>query len=268
MTAAQQQPPAINIKALTWTIGIHAVLLLLFFLWRYTVPVLTAEVGNGLEVNLGSSENGSGDDQPMSKDDPASYSASVVYKNAELKSPVPQEMMHSDAADAPVVNDPGKKEIKGHTGTKPDIAPPPVPKSVYGGDNNGKGGNGAKDNKPGSNEGKTTGPGDAGVNGGTPGAANYSGVPGSGGGGGTYHTLTGRDITPKKLEAEFREGGKVVISVTVDRDGNIVSKFVKSSSNPELTKIALDKINKARFSKSNSSAPQQFGDVTIVFKAR
>ncbi len=267
MIAAQQQPPTINIKALSWTIGIHALLLLLFFLWRYTIPAVTTEIGNGLEVNLGSSENGSGNDQPMSKEDPSSYSASVVYKNSEVKSPLPKEMMHSDATDAPVVTDPNKKDVKGQPGTKPTPEPKPVPKSVYGGDNNGKGGNGAKDNKPGTSEGITHGSGDQGVNGGTPGASNYTGVPGSGGGG-TYHTLTGRDITPKKLEAEFREGGKVVISVTVDRDGNIVSKFVKSSSNPELTRIAMDKISKAKFSKSTGSAPQQFGDVTIVFKAR
>lgn len=267
MIAATQQPPAINIKALSWTIGIHAVLLLLFFLWRYTIPAITAEIGNGLEVNLGSSETGSGNDQPMSKEDPSSFSAAVIYKDAEVKTQLPKDMMHSDATDAPVVNDPNKKDIKGQTGTKPNTTVPLIPKSVYGGDNNGKGGNGAKDNKPGTNEGITTGPGDQGINGGTPGATNYTGIPGSGGGG-TYHTLTGRDITPKKLEAEFREGGKVVISVTVDRDGNIVSKFVKSSSNPELTRIAMDKISKAKFSKSNSSAPQQFGDVTIVFKAR
>ncbi len=268
MIAAQQQQPAINVKALTWTILVHALLLLLFFIWRYTIPTVTAEVGNGLEVNLGSSDNGSGDDQPMSKESPAAYSAAVVYKNSEVKSPLPKDMMHSDAADAPSVNDPNKAKPTNSTSpTATNNVPKPVPKSLYGGTGNGKGGNNATQNVSGSNQGNTTGPGDRGVAGGTPGALNYTGVPGEGGGG-IQHTLTGRDITPKKLEAEFREGGKVVIHVTVDRDGSIVNKFVKSSSSPELTKIALDKLSKAKFSKSNNSEPQQFGDVTIVFKAR
>lgn len=263
MTAAPH--PAINIKALSWTIGVHLLLLLLFFLWRYTIPTIAADLGNGIEVNLGSSDNGSGDDQPMSKDDPSNYSSAVVYKNAEAKSPV-KNMMNTDAADAPSVNDPGKtKNVVNNPSKNNIVTPPPVPKSVYMGDNNGRGGNSAKENRPGTNEGNTTGPGDRGVAGGTPGASNYTGTPGTGG---MSHTLIGRDITPKKLEAEFKEGGKVVIHVTVDRDGNIVSKYVKSSSSPELSRIAMDKLNKAKFSKSTGSEPQQFGDVTIIFKAR
>lgn len=264
MTVATQQQP-INIKALSWTIGTHLILLLLFFLWRYTIPTVTTELGNGLEVNLGSSADGSGDDQPMNKEKPAPYSASVVYKNVEAKSPV-KEMVHGNDADAPSVNDPGKTRVNATNARdkKNALTPPPVPKSIYGGDN-GKGGNSAQQNRAGTSQGNTTGPGDRGVAGGTPGAANYTGEPGTGGIG---HTLTGREITPKKLEAEFKEGGKVVIHVTVDRDGNIVNKYVKSSSSPELTRIAMDKMAHAKFSKSTGSEPQQFGDVTIIFKAR
>lgn len=270
MIAAQPQPPAVNIKALSWTIAVHALLLLLFFIWRYTIPTMvaaTADAGSGMEVNLGSSADGSGNDQPQSKEKPSAYSAAVVYKNADVKSSLPKDIVRTDGPDATALNDPNKaKNVKTDNQPKNNTpVTPMVPKSVYAGDNSGKGGNDAKNNVKGSSEGKTTGPGDQGVAGGTPGAANYTGAPGTGGIG---HTLTGRDINPKKVEAEFREGGKVVIHVTVDRDGNIVSKLVKTSSNPELTKIALDKLSKAKFSKSTSTEPQQFGDVTIVFKAR
>ena len=103
--------------------------------------------------------------------------------------------------------------------------------------------------------------------GGTPGAANYSGIPGNGNGG-IRHTLSGRQISPDKFEAEFHESGKVVIHVTVDRDGNIVDKRVKSSSNPELTRLALDKLRGAKFSRSEGAEPQQFGDITINFTTR
>lgn len=266
MIAAGQQPPAIDKKALTWTIVVHVVVLLLFFLWRYTVPTITPEFGNGLEVNLGNSDNGSGTDQPESMEAPGAYAAAVVYKNADMKSPLPKDMMRADAPDATAVNEPGKpRNTPVVDPKKNNTVTPPTPRAIYTGIGDGRGGNSAQQNKPGSNEGNTTGPGDRGVAGGTPGADNYTGTPGTGGIG---HTLTGRDINPKKFEAEFKESGKVVIHVTVDRDGNIVSKYIKSSSSPELSRIAMDKLNRSRFSKSGGSEPQQFGDVTIIFKAR
>ena len=71
-----------------------------------------------------------------------------------------------------------------------------------------------------------------------------------------------------RSSAEFHESGRVVVQVTVDRDGNIVSKRVKSSPSEELSHIALQKLSQAKFSKSTNAEPQQFGTVTIVFKAR
>ena len=132
---------------------------------------------------------------------------------------------------------------------------------------NGRGGNSATSNQPGTSEGNTTGDGDRGVPGGTPGASNYTGSPGPGTGG-ISHTLSGRDITPKRFSAEFNEGGKVVIRIKVDRNGNIISKTVRSSPSSTLTKIALQKLSQAKFSASPNAAPEQFGDITIVFKTR
>lgn len=265
MLAVTQQPPAINPKALSWTVGVHVLLLLLFFWFQYSIPVVTTDIGSGLEVNLGTSADGSGTDQPQKKDDPTAYSASVVYKTSATKTNLPKDMLQSADANDPSLNNPDKaKSSPGQTATKDKNHPVQTPKFVYAGAN-GKGGNSAQQNAAGTNEGDGNGPGDKGVPGGTAGATNYTGTPGMGGIG---HTLTGRKISPDKFEAEFREGGKVVIHVTVDRDGNIVSKFVKSSSSQQLSKLALDKLSTAKFSISTGSEPQQFGDVTIVFKAR
>ena len=265
MIAAAQQPPTFNTKAFMWTIIVHLLLFLLFFLWQYSIPVLTTtDVGGGLEVNLGTSDNGSGKDQPMSKEDPSAYTSTVLYKEAPVKTILPKNFIESTNPDDPAINNKDKaKNTHGDADNKNNPHPQPL-KYIYPG-SNGKGGNQAQQNAPGNNEGNTTGPGDRGVLGGTPGAANYTGTPGSGGIG---HTLVGRQITPDRFEAEFHEGGKVVIHVTVDRDGNIVNKFVKSSSSQQLTKLALDKLSKAKFSKSSGTEPQQFGDVTIVFKTR
>lgn len=263
----QPQESKINNKALAWTIGLHALLLLVFFFLRYTItpPPPTVDQGGGLEVNLGTSDNGSGHNQPMSTKAPAPYQATVVYKSVAAKSSVPKNIIQTTQEDAPEVNNketkktgPATTNEKGHVQEKP--------KYTYAG-GNGQGGNSAVQNMPGTSEGNGTGPGDKGVPGGTPGAPNYSGIPGNGTGG-IGHNLSGRSISPDRFEAEFTEGGKVVIHVTVDRNGEIVSKFVKSSSNPQLTKLALEKLNNAHFSKSEGPEPQQFGDVTIFFTTR
>jgi TonB family protein len=260
-----QQQPAINNKALAWTIGVHALLLLLFFFLRYNIvnpPPVTD--GGGLEVNLGTSETGSGNDQPMSTKKPAPYQASVVFKSAPSKATLPKDIIKSNDGDAPVVDNTKVKNTSTEAGVKSHAKE--IPKYTYQGDK-GQGGNDAAQNKPGKGEGVAGGPGDQGVPGGTPGAANYTGIPGNGSGG-IGHTLSGRKITPEVFEAEFHESGKVVIHVTVDRNGNIIDRRVKSSSSAQLTKLALEKLNDARFSKSEGPEPQQFGDVTIIFKTR
>jgi outer membrane biosynthesis protein TonB len=269
MIAIQQNDKQVNTKALLLSIGVHVLLLLLFFLLKYTITETPPAVeSGGLEVNLGTSNNGSGNNQPMSKKDPVAYQATVVYKStAPARSSIPKDLVRSNEADAPEVNESKKKMAKAQANDQPKK---PVvrqqPRYVYAG-GTGAGGNSANQDAKGSNEGNTTGPGDRGVPGGTPGASNYTGAPGNGTGG-IGHTLTGRDITPKKFEAEFREGGKVVIHVTVDRNGAIINKRVISSPSRELTQIAIEKLSNAHFSKSEGSEPEQSGDVTFYFKTR
>ncbi|MCW3123410.1 MAG: hypothetical protein JWQ38_2902 [Flavipsychrobacter sp.] len=268
----QQQQPAFNTKAALWTVGVHALLLLLFILLSYTVtpPVLAVPTvdSGGIEVNLGTSDNGSGKNQPMSKKAPAAYQATVVFKSAAVTSSLPKEIVQTTEPDAPEVDNTRHKNNAPTPAieNKPVTKPQEKPKYAYAGDH-GPGGNSAAQNSPGTSEGNTHGPGDRGVPGGTPGAPNYTGIPGDGTGG-IGHTLTGRDIYPKKFEAEFSESGKVVIHVTVNKSGAIINKRVKSTSSPQLTKLALEKINTVKFSASNGSEPEQSGDVTFYFKTR
>jgi TonB family protein len=138
---------------------------------------------------------------------------------------------------------------------------------VYPG-SNGKGGNSAAANMPGTSEGNTFGNGDRGVPHGTPGATNYTGSPGSGTGGISYN-LSGRTMVafPPK-EAQFRTGGRVVVRVTVARSGSITNTQIKSSTNSELNSIALRKVQQVRFNASETAPEEQFGDITFVFKTR
>ncbi len=254
---------SINPKALAWTIAVHALLFLLFFLWKYQLPaqVITAE-DMGMEVNLGSSDNGAGTDQPLSVESPAASKSKVAYTQATQKNDIPKDILHSENADNPSINTENKKNNTAQQAN--DNKPlPQHAKYVYTGAT-GKGGNNALQDAPGTNEGNTTGPGDRGVPGGTPGATEYTGAPGTGG---ISHTLNGRFITEfPGREANYNEDGRVVIRVTVNREGQIVNKQVLAATSEELSSIALKKCAKVLFNRSESAPTEQFGNITFVFK--
>ena len=271
----------IRTKAIAWTVGIHIVLILLMILIRYTTPAEAAPIQElGIEVNLGTSYEGFGDDQPMDMDDPAAVAALQSVDAGSESGDFSKDFLASDDENAPVINRTNNTATVRHTrntntvnrtrnadnNTNSNTQQTRNPRYVYeGGDGNG--GNSADENRSGSNEGNTSGDGDRGVPGGTPGADNYTVNPGPGTGG-ISHSLSGRDISPKRFSAEFNEGGKVVIRIKIDREGKIISKRIKSSPSSTLSRIALQKLSEAKFNASPNAAPEQFGDVTIVFKTR
>ncbi|RYZ56120.1 MAG: TonB family protein [Sphingobacteriales bacterium] len=270
----------LNIKAAAWTISIHILLLLIFMLFRYSLPAATVTEELGMEVNLGTSDEGSGTDQPMSTDNPSAGQMEATYQSTAAEQSEARNMMTSDDPDAPAVAPVNASSRTSNSNSRTTVNPHrstsqqpnansnqrQQPRYVYQG-GTGAGGNSAVNNVPGSSEGNTTGTGDRGVPGGTPGSSNYTGSPGNGTGG-ISHTLSGRDISPRQFVAEFSEGGKVVVRVKVDRDGNIISRTIKSSSNRKLNDIALQKLSQAKFSRKPDAAPEQIGDISFIFKTR
>ena len=281
MDASQAHRPVVQPRPLLITIAIHAALIILLLLWRFSSPAqITPLPETGMEVNLGTSADGSGADQPMDVEDPAAAASSS--RNASSAANANTDVERSDEDDAPSLAAASAiRQVQARSHTTPPAnghttvaattparnATPQRPRYVYPG-SSGPGGNSAQANMPGSSEGNTTGSGDRGVVGGTPGAANYTGTPGSGTGGISY-ALGGRTMVafPPK-EAQFRQGGKVVVRVTVSRDGAIVNQSVRSTTNTELNAIALRKARQVRFNASDSAPEEQFGDITFVFKTR
>ncbi len=278
-----------QLKALGLTLGIHALLLLIFFGVRYAAPAPVAPPAEelGMEVNLGSSADGYGTEQPEIMGDPSPSPALPEGEGAP-----------ADEASEPITaspsNDPDAAEITPKKETVKPITPkPPTPKpptqttakantptetkpvttkpteaprkaKVLFPGSTGTGGNGAQRDVAGGSEGNTFGSGDRGVPGGTPGAKNYEGSPGRGTGG-VNHTLSGRTIIAPRLEGNFRNGGTVKMRVTVNRAGNIVNSSVLSGSG-ELVPIAKEKLQQVRFSAAPDGPVEQFGTVTFVFK--
>lgn len=280
MTFEQQK----NTKALIWTIAVHALLLLVFLLSKYTLPAQAPVEDLGLEVNLGTTEDGFGTDQPEDPEDPAAANASVAVNASSSSSSNDREVHTSDDAEAPAVHinrtTPDKKPTprpvtptpnrRVNTNNANTVArtntPAQSPRYVYPGAT-GKGGNSAQNNRPGGSEGIGQGNGDMGVPGGTPGASNYTGVPG-GGGTSIGHSISGRNIVSRPdPKAEFREGGKVIIRVTVNRDGAITDSRVVSAANATIRALALKKLQSVRFNKSSTAPAEQFGNITFNFKA-
>ncbi len=273
-----------NTKAAAFTVGIHVLLLLLFLMCRYTLPAETKVEDMGMEVNLGTSENGSGTDQPENMDDPAAANAAVATNAASTSSSNDKEINTTEDDDAPVVDmrkpkpntkpvpkqptteSKKKATVQNNTSTAAKSAPAQSPRYVYTGAT-GKGGNGAQQNKPGGNEGIGTGEGDMGVPHGTPGAANYSGTPGAGGGSSMHFSIANRSLVSRPdPKAEFKEGGQVVIHVTVNRDGVVTESRVVRAANATIRALALHKLAGVKFNKSASAPAEQFGDITFDFR--
>ncbi len=269
----------INTRPLVITLGIHAALLLVLILWRYSLPAAAESLlpDMGMEVNLGTSPDGSGTDQPLNMEDPApaasesrSSAGSQAANDFESSNDDEAPSITSSPARRATTNPSNQDERRRNTaasnapsGNRPQTAR--RPSYVYEGAT-GQGGNGANANVAGTSEGNTTGSGDRGVPYGTPGASNYTGTPGSGTGGIAFN-LSGRNIVAyPPREARFRQGGKVTVRVTVNRAGEIVNKQVVSSSNSELSPIALQKLSQVRFNRSETAPAEQFGTITFVFK--
>ena len=292
LTAVEREPGrSRQLKALGITLGIHALLLLGFFGVKYAAPapVVPPPETLGMEVNLGSSADGYGTEQPEIMGDPAPEISSP--KAAPVVASSPPELITAAPSDDPEAPEIAPKREKPQPAVVKPVVPkvattPPVSKPVPavtpaapvakapveaprkakvlfpGG--TGSGGNGATRDRDGAGEGNTFGNGDRGVPGGTVGASNYEGSPGHGTGG-VNHTLTGRRIIAPRLEGNFRNGGTVKMRVTVNRAGAITNSSIISGSG-DLVPLAKEKLAQVRFSAAPDGPVEQFGTVTFVFK--
>lgn len=262
----------IDKRAATITVTAHIVLLLLCMLIGYTLPANNQSVEEmGMEVNLGNSDDGSGDNQAFSTEHPA-YQPEETNRSTQKESADPPANLATDEsdADAPSIKpalDNKRKQAARNENTNKTAAAQPKPKILFPAAN-GNGGNAATINQSGGSEGNGKGNGDKGVPGGIPGSGNYTGSPGNGTSGIGWSFTDRQMVAKPDPAAEFREGGKVVIRVTVNREGQITAKQVKSAPSNELRRIALEKLNDVRFNKSTTAPPEQFGDITFVFKTR
>ncbi|HLZ87224.1 MAG TPA: hypothetical protein VKQ52_08290 [Puia sp.] len=279
-----------NLKAGGYTAVICVLLLLVLIYAGWTQPVEPPPVAEeGIEVNLGNSDKGLGDNQPYLPGQPSAEDKEKYTPPRQAvveKEPVKDvETDDNNKEDAPVVKKAivtkpnatkiPDKEIT-RTKTKPvkqpetlPEKPAPKPKAVFHGVNgNGTGGNAADDFKPGGNQGIAGGRGDQGAPGGDPKSNNYTGGGHGSGGVAISRGLGGRHIasTPSFTD-DFNENAKVAVDITVDAAGNVTGAQYtprgSTTSNANYKEIAERKARQVKFTPGSDEST---GTIVFNFK--
>lgn len=278
-----------NLQAGTYTAVICGVLLLIFLFVRWSLPPIPEPpVEEGIEVNLGSSDQGLGDDQPMEPGPPAPAEQTAYTPPPAANTPDdnvkddPEENDDKEAVEVkkPIVvpkpnatKKPEKEVVKALPTKKPVETPPapvpPKPKATMKGmSGTGTGGNEADSYKKGGNQGVAGGTGDQGRPGGNPNSDNYTGGGRGSGGVSISKGLQGRRITAlPSFKDDFNENNKVYVDIRVDESGKVVSAVFQprgsTTTEAQFKSIAVQKALQVKFSPSGQ---ESVGTLMFNFK--
>jgi len=270
-------------KGVVGTIGFHllALLAILYFAMSTPLPLPGEE---GVEVNLGSSDQGMGYIQEQSPP-PVQQPPPALPPPQTDPEPEPEEdLITQDVEDTPAIEEEDVEEkdeekqeeevIKpeetpveevvqeAEAEPEPQPEPPKVnERALYKGNSN--------TNGDGSNQGETGEPGDQGQPNGTIDATNYEGSGGLGDEGVGYD-LGGRGSKHLPKPAyDSEEQGKVVVDIKVDRNGKVVSAIAGAKgttiSDLRLRRLAEEAALRSVFHPDPNAPERQKGTITYNF---
>lgn len=251
----EEKKPKIISAGITAAFMLVVVLVLLSFGYDPPDPPIPEE---GVEVNVGDADFGSGDDpQPSSQQTgyvpPASNNNQVVTQNTESTTPMPSNPTPSRPSTQPV------PQQEQPTETKPKE--PEINKNALftGRRNNGGSGQGS--------QGVTEGQGNQGKPNGSETSSNYSG---NGGGNGTY-SLAGRtNVSLPKPNYSTNQQGKIVVKIVVNQQGRVIRAEAPAQgstiANSAMVEQARQAALKARFNADPNAPEEQSGTITYIYK--
>jgi TonB family protein len=272
---------SIRSRSAILTIVIHVAifLILLFTLMTIQIPPFPETGGGGgVLVNIGMLEEASGNEQPMSEN----ITKDPVIEKVKV-TPVQEEPVATqDFEDAPIAKENKEKKIT-PVKTEPkivkEVKKEPVKtvdsRAIYKGkttDSKSQGtgqGKGDQGDPSGDPFSKYTGKSGSGTGGPGTGGGEGSGD-GPGKGGGVSYSLSGRRMvqTPK-INDKSQETGKVVVDITVDKNGNVTSATPggrgSTTTSSLLFRLAKEAAMRAKFNESQEDADIQKGTITFVF---
>ena len=235
------------------TAGIMAVIVAVLLAFGYDPPDPPIPE-EGVEVNIGDSDFGSGSD-PKPASEASSYTPPAAQNRVATQNTEQSLSMPSSNNQGTVTN-PAAQEQPQVENKEPEINR----NALFTGRRNqsSQGGTGS--------EGQSTGTGNQGNPNGTPGSSNYSGN----GGSGINFSLKGRDaVTLPEPDYKSNQQGRVVIAIWVDQHGRVTRAEYQpkgsNTSNGYLVNQARSAALKARFNASPDAPEEQKGTITYHF---
>jgi len=287
-------------KSLVLSILIYASLLLLLFFIRFWPPSNLEELigsgggGGGVTINFGDSDLGSGKNTQSEVLNVQNQAKQAPAKSTPDEAILTQENATEESVVIPQKEKPKKTEVAVKPEIKPEVVKPKVSNSTNDAlssilKGSKKGGDG--DDKTAGNKGKSNGSltatgyyGTGGSGGGT-GGGNGTGTgigngggygPGSGvgsgggNGGGSGYSLGNRKALSKpQPKYTCNESGRVVVEVSVDRNGNTINATAGTKGTTNTAKCLLDQARIAAMNTkwdASSDAPEkQVGKIVYNF---
>lgn len=262
-----------NVKALVYTIMVCSALFLFFIVTSFSLPQITQPIADeGIEVNLGSDNDGFGEEQPQQIGENISEQATETTENTNIN---PSENSEPEIPnDEPNLNAKAEKTPQKNssvTSVKENNVKPiekvPQPKTLFTGIK--KGGNNSNINNNASSQGDGFGKGDKGKPNGNPNSNSYEGTNYSGNNGLSIKSgLKGRGIKIKpSFTDEFTENAKVLVDVEVDLNGNVTNASINprgtTTTNGNIREIAKRKAKEIKFTPGKD---EDFGTILFEFK--
>ncbi|HSH50943.1 MAG TPA: TonB family protein [Bacteroidales bacterium] len=258
------------------TIIFHAIVVVLFMLFGYSTPLpLPGE--EGILINFGEDEFAAGAMESQIAESEKQQTAEQTEETNRETSPTPTEdgSITQDFEEAPTVKEQGEKEESEETKKeteqntqeekteeKKEEEREVNQQALFPGRN--------KDNDENTSEGITEGEGNQGAKTGSTDSDNYSNLNSSGNNGINY-SLEGRN--PESLpkpEYNYQIEGKVVVEITVNREGKVTDAIPgsKGSTTMEGPLLAAAKkaALKAKFDRKPDAPAYQKGTITYYFR--
>ena len=207
----------------------------------------------GVEVNLGDSDFGSGDD-PKPASTASSYAPPAAQNQVATQQAEPTPSLDASTNQGNTVS-PAVTEQPTVENKEPEINK----NALFTGRRNQSSGTGS--------QGVSTGTGDQGRPNGTPNSNNYTG---NGGGNGNF-SLAGRSsVALPRPDYKSNDQGTVVVQIWVDHNGNVTRAEYQpkgsNTSNGYLVSQAIAAAKRARFNADPAAPEEQKGTITYIFK--
>jgi outer membrane biosynthesis protein TonB len=283
-----------NVQAGSYTALVCGLMLVIFFFVKWGMPPLPEPpMDEGIEVNLGNSETGMGNDQPFEPGSPAPASEQTAYvpPKAEVAKEEVKDIETDDKdEEAPVIKKPPvakpeatkvpekevvkSKPVKNPVPVETPAPPAPRAKAVFKGVNgNGTGGNEASTYKKGGSEGIAGGRGDQGQPGGNPDSKNYSGGGRGNSGIAIKSGLSGRTFTRVySYTDDFNENATVAVDIRVNRNGDVIGASYQprgsTTSESFFKEKAIEIVRRSKLNTNPNGPEEQTGTVLVKFKVR